>query len=186
MNSEQITHDQLIDIGRKWLIKPYSACAPYGHCGCAVVLSELSANTWMAEIPDIIGFCTRKTILIECKASRADFNADKNKVFRKLPEMALGNQRWYLAPIGIIPAEKVPDKWGLLEVSGGKVQITKRAELQERNYQSEINMLLSTMRRLNIQPDGHVGIKKYDLPEDLGFKPSKKRATFYIGGQDEQ
>jgi len=44
----------------------------------------------------------------------------------------------------------------------------------------------SIVRRLNILPDGHVGIKKYDPPEELGFRPSKKRATFYIGGQDEQ
>jgi hypothetical protein len=45
-------------------------------------------------------------------------------------------------------------------------------------------IFISTMRRLNINPDDHVAIKRYDPPEKLGFKPSKKKATFYVGGED--
>jgi len=184
MNGELITHDELIELGRKWLAKSYAACAPYGHCGCAVILTELCAATRLGEQPDILGFSTKTTILIECKASRADFYADKKKPFREF-EQGIGGQRWYLAPVGIIPIEALPDKWGLLEVTPDrKITVLVHPIIQARDFHSEMNMLISTVRRLNIMPDGHVGIKKYELPEKLGFKPSKKKATFYIGGSD--
>jgi hypothetical protein len=176
-----MTHNELIDIGRRWLIKPYASCAPYGHYGCALVLTELCAGTRYSEQPDILGYSTKATIIIECKTSRSDFYADKNKPFRAFEE-GIGGQRWYLAPKGIIPIEKLPDKWGLLEVtSDKKIHVTRPAELQPRDFHSEMKMLISTIRRLNINPDGHVSISKYELPEKLGFKPSKKKATFYIG-----
>jgi hypothetical protein len=76
------THAELIELGRNWLIKPYASCAPYGHTGCGVILTELCAATAFGEQPDILGFCTKTTILIECKTSRSDFYADKKKPFR--------------------------------------------------------------------------------------------------------
>jgi hypothetical protein len=94
-------------------------------------------------------------------------------------EQGIGGQRWYLAPKGIIPIELLHDKWGLLEVTPEKkLIIAKQAEIQKRDFHSEINMLISTVRRLNIALDDHIAIKKY-IP-DLGFRPSKKKATFYI------
>jgi len=183
-SDEKITHAKLIELGRGWLIKSYAACAPYGHYGCALVLTELCAATALGEQPDVLGYSTKTTILIECKTSRSDFHADKNKPFREF-EQGIGGQRWYLAPKGIIPIEALPDKWGLLEVSPDKkIHVTKHAELQPRDYHSEMIMLISTIRRLNINPDGHVAISKYDPPEKLGFKPSKKKATFYVGADN--
>jgi len=177
-----MTHSELIEIGRNWLIKPYSALAEYGHSGCGVILTEIVANTYGAEQPDVLGFCTKKSILIECKASRNDFLQDKNKVFRKMSDLALGNQRWYLVPKGIIKKEEVPSKWGLLEVDeNNKIKCVVRAELQERNYQSEINILISLVRRLNVLENDHVAIKKYKPFNGIdGKTPSKNRATFYI------
>ena len=178
---EKITHAELIDLGRNWLIKPYAAMADYGHTGCAVVITEISCNTWCGEEPDIIGFTSSRSrsILIECKASRSDFRADKDKPFRQAPEFALGLQRWYLAPVGIIPVDELPDKWGLLEVTEERsVKVVKRAEKQKRNYDSELKILISAMRRLNIQADGHVSIKKYEPLK--GVPPSKNRATFFV------
>jgi len=67
-----------------------------------------------------------------------------------------------------------------LEVTDGKIKVIKRAKVQERNYKSEITVLLSTMKRLNIKSDEHVAIKRYMPTEDLTGKSSKKRATFYI------
>ncbi|MDR2597275.1 MAG: hypothetical protein LBC76_08160 [Treponema sp.] len=184
--SETITHNELIDIGRRWLIKSYAACAPYGHYGCTLVLTELCAGTRYGEQPDVLGYSTKTTILIECKTSRSDFYAEKDKPFRLLEE-GIGGQRWYLAPKGIIPIEALPAKWGLLEVTPDKkIHVSKHAELQPRDFHSEMIMLISTIRRLNINPDGHVAISKYDPPEKLGFKPSKKKATFYISEEEEE
>jgi len=185
---DKFTHDELIELGRGWLMRNYpsgSPYAPYGHYGCGVVLSELCAETKYGEQPDILGYSKNTTILIECKASRSDFYADKNKPFRIFEE-GIGGQRWYLAPKGIIPTEAVPDKWGLLEVwTDKRIHAVKYPKLQPRDFHSEMNMLISTVRRLNISPDGHVAIKRYDPPEKLGFKPSKKKATFYVGGEND-
>lgn len=185
---EKFTHNELIELGRAWCIKPYSACADYGHSGCAVVITEIKANTYAMEEPDVLGFCNKGSILIECKASRADFLKDKEKVFRHpaLKEMALGNQRWYLAPLGIIKPDEVPEDWGLLEVLRNRdILYPKiRAAIQESNKESEINILISVMRRLNAEKDGHIAIMRY--VEDLkGFGgPSKKKATFYINDEE--
>jgi hypothetical protein len=182
---EKITHAELIELGRDWLIKSYSNMAPHGHYGCSVVVTELSTATWSGEIPDVLGFCPYKSILIECKASRSDFNADKNKPFREHPEMGIGLQRWYMAPLGVIPQDKVPEKWGLLEVTDGRsILVTKEAELQERNFDSEIIILLSLMRRLKITPDKHIAIKRYKKLR--GMPESKNRATFFIDQEKEE
>jgi hypothetical protein len=176
---EKITHAELVELGREWLIKFYSNDAPHGHYGCSVVVTELSTATWGGEIPDVLGFCPHKSILIECKASRGDFNADKSKAFREYPEMGIGSQRWYMAPLGVIPKDKVPEKWGLLEVTEGRsVLVTKKAELQERNFDSETMILLSLMRRLKIASDKHIAIKRY---RKINWMPeSKNRTTFFI------
>jgi hypothetical protein len=167
----KITHDELIKIGRDWPIHSR-------YASCSVVLTELCANTKYGEQPDIIGFGKNKSILIECKTSLSDFFADQKKVFRYYEGFGIGRHRWYLAPVGVIPVDKVPEKWGLLEVKpDGKIKVLKFPILQDRDYQSEINMLISTMRRLNILPDDHVSIKKY-TPDLWGT--SKKKATFYI------
>ena len=176
-------HNDLIDIGRKWLMNPYSnGSKDYGHSACSVILSELCAHTRYGEIPDILGFNNNvsRSILIECKISRSDFYADLKKQHRHPAlELGIGSQRWYLAPVGIIPIDKVPEKWGLLEVANNKIQVIKKCLLQERDFQSEINMLVSTMRRLNVLPDDHIGINKYTQLTG-SFSNSKKKATFYI------
>ena len=182
------THNDLIDIGRKWLLKSYcNGSKEYGHSPCSIILNELNANTRFGEQPDILGFnsnCRSRSILIECKISKSDFYADQKKPFRH-PALneGIGSQRWYLAPEGIIPIEKLPEKWGLLEVSNiGKVKVIKKPIIQDRDYESEINMIISTIRRLNILPDNHIAIKRYKpLKNSRGeLLVSKKRAEFYI------
>jgi hypothetical protein len=181
--NEKITHAELVELGRDWLIKSYSNMAPHGHYGCSVVITELSTATWGGEIPDVLGFCPHKSILIECKTSRSDFSADKGKPFREYPEMGIGSQRWYMAPLGVIQQDKIPEKWGLLEVTEERyVLVTKKAELQERNFDSEIIILLSLMRRLKIVPDEYIAIKRYKKLN--GMPESKNRATFYVDQEE--
>jgi hypothetical protein len=120
MTADKITHDELIELGRKWLIKPYNSAASYGHSSCSVILTEICTATRSGEQPDALGFCSDKSILIECKTSRADFLADRNKPFRIVPETGVGCQRWYMAPQGLIKENEVPSKWGLLEVTHSK------------------------------------------------------------------
>jgi hypothetical protein len=194
MYPDKLTHDELVDIGRRWCIQPYANCAEYGHTGCSVVVTEISANTWMMEKPNVLGYSNKDTILIECKVSRSDFLRDKKKVFRLENElgvsgMALGTQRWYLAPSGVISKEDLPEDWGLLEVSPkGKVIPVVRARRTETIFDgrwSERNILLSVLCRLSLkEDDSHVAIRRYSdepmVKVNGQGQVSKKKATFYI------
>jgi hypothetical protein len=116
---------------------------------CPVVIAEL--RTQCTEIPDVLGFHgLGSTVLIECKVSRADFLADKDKWFRAREEKGVGDHRYYAAPAGMLSPEELPDGWGLLEVTGGTVRRVRKAEFMEANKRAEVAMLMSAMRRLEL------------------------------------
>ncbi|BBI90744.1 hypothetical protein [Tenacibaculum phage PTm5] len=52
---------------------------------CGFAFKDL--RTQNREVPDVIGFRSECTFLLEAKASRADFLQDKNKIFRQNPWM---------------------------------------------------------------------------------------------------
>lgn len=86
------------------------------------------------EIPDAIGWRGVWSILVECKASLADFYADGRKQNRRwerwhdrhdgktIPH--IGQERWYLCPAGVIdPARHtMPKGWGLLWATPTRIQ----------------------------------------------------------------
>lgn len=113
---KQWTHRELCDIAVKWLKRPHSQ---KGH-GCNVAVSEV-ASGWNGEIPDAIGFrcCGYRdgSVVVEVKVSRADFLSDKKKPHRKEPEKGMGDWRYFLCPEGVIQADELPEKWGLLYVT---------------------------------------------------------------------
>ena len=57
---DKITHNELVELGRGWLMRSYAASAAHGHPGCAVVLTEICADTWGGEQPDVLGFVQKK------------------------------------------------------------------------------------------------------------------------------
>jgi hypothetical protein len=106
-------HSMLVKKGGAWLRKQ----------GCGVVISEsIQAITLNGERPDVIGWRDSLSILIECKASRADFLQDAKKPFRLNPEEGMGDWRFYLAPQGVIAVEELPPGWGLLIFNGRKIE----------------------------------------------------------------
>lgn len=153
--NEQTMHSLLIEEAAKWLQKK-----------CTVVITDMT--TAAGETPDAIGWKGWTSTLIECKASRADFHADKMKPFRREPERGMGNLRYFCAPQGMLKAEEMPEGWGLLEWTGKKIIETAKANPQQRtglgwqdgrNY--ELELLLSAMRRIgNAAPKG-VSVKCY-------------------------
>ena len=99
-----MTHAQLVSIAVKWL-RSYR---------CGVVLSEQACLS--GEMPDAIGWKRAcHSVLVECKVTRADFLSDRSKPFRHNPEKALGCERFYLTPAGLVRLEELPKGWGLLE-----------------------------------------------------------------------
>lgn len=126
--------------------------------GCTVVFKERVASG--RENPDAIGFKGGHSYLIECKSSRADFFADKNKHFRKNPYQGMGSKRYFMSPVGLLEPSEMPDGWGLLEVyeippmhRNRTVKTAKESKsfgTVERNLIAEIAYLVSAIRRLDI------------------------------------
>jgi len=145
----EMTHAELVAIAGKWLI---------GSRKCGAVLTELV--TLGMETPDAIGFRDGTSTLIECKTSRSDFRADAKKLFRRNPWMGMGTYRFYLCRAGIITAQDLPEKWGLIWImENGKPrqQVGPKGNIwssqqefhfSEKNIQAEQAMLVSALRRL--------------------------------------
>ena len=141
----EMTHNDLVKIGKKWLIKARS---------CSVVLTETQAQS--GEIIDCVGWRRQLSILIECKTSRADFRRDLKKWYRNSGP-GIGQKRYFLAPKGIIPVDEVPVGWGLLEVDNGVVRTIKKQDLlylDERVASAEVPLLVAALRRSQIRSSG--------------------------------
>lgn len=104
------THKQIVDIAFKWIINNGSV---------GVAFKEL--HSLASEIPDVIGFGSWESVLIECKVSRSDFLKDKKKSHRT---KGMGNWRFYCCPKGMIKVNELPQGWGLIYVDdNGKARI---------------------------------------------------------------
>ena len=138
------THRLLCEEGGKWLKRhTQNVIVP----NCNIVAIELFAQI-ETEIPDIIGWTSWCSLLIEVKVQRSDFLRDKKKHFRETITNGVGEFRYYLCPENLILENELPEKWGLLYQKEGKIQIIKKAEKQESNLLAERNMLTSYIRKI--------------------------------------
>jgi hypothetical protein len=139
-----MTHEKMVEKAVAWL---------RGY-GCGVVLSEQSSAN--GETPDAIGWKrTCHSVLVECKISRRDFLADREKPFRLNPEVGMGCERLYLSPTGLIGCDELPAGWGLLELEGkGEVSVVRRSAKDLRGgkgFRYEMNLLLASLRRVEVR-----------------------------------
>jgi len=143
-------HDELVDRACRWL---------KGTCGCTVSAGELRAFTGSGEIPDAIGWRAEYSILVECKTSRSDFFADRDKIFRIESALGVGDYRFYLCPPGVIEPSELPENWGLLYAEESRIRKVvcptgniwtsgeNRRFIHDKNKDAEIAMLVSALRR---------------------------------------
>ncbi|WP_288357089.1 hypothetical protein [uncultured Pseudomonas sp.] len=106
--STGLEHARLVALGAAWLRRQ----------GFPIVATELRCFG-SREQPDVLGFRSHCSTLIEVKTSRGDFLAD-----RKKPERAargLGLYRFYLCPEGLLQVADLPPGWGLLVAIGSRV-----------------------------------------------------------------
>lgn len=144
-----MTHPQLIEIAADWLRRT-----------CSVVVTELATT---GEEPDAIGWHGTHSTLVECKTCAADFRADGAKPFRRSPFMGIGQHRYFLSAPGVIPLAKLPDGWGLLEVSGSRVRVARQSDGFEVNHPQEMRILLSCLRRIGHTAPKGVSIRCYAI-----------------------
>jgi hypothetical protein len=140
-----MTHAQLVRMAEEWLRRYYR---------CGIVLSEQSCAD--GETPDVIGWKKKcRSVLIECKISRADFLADRDKPFRKDPAQGMGCERFYLSPQGLIRVQELPACWGLLEAKGRRISIAARPARQSQRGQPglmrEMDLLLASLSRVEVR-----------------------------------
>lgn len=164
-----MTHDDLVHRAYKWLKSQ----------GCGVAFHDgFIAATTNGEQPDAIGWRDGVSILIECKASRSDFHADKKKWCRQNPDKGMGMWRFYMCPPDVINVPDLPDGWGLLWVMPKMVKRVHgvpgncdwglKPPFVERSHSNEMRMMYSALRRMDIR--GHL----QDIYEGL---PKKSNAA---------
>lgn len=143
IQAKSVTHAKLVSLAVAWL-RRYR---------CGVVLSEQACVS--GEMPDAIGWKKKcHSVLVECKATRSDFLADREKPFRQQPETGVGSERYYLAPRGLIRIDELPGGWGLLEICGRGIETIKRSAKNLRSpigFQYEMNLLLASLRRVEVR-----------------------------------
>jgi len=142
-----MTHRELCILGAKYMknkgIKPLNGKPRY-------VVVELER---VGECPDVFGFGSCNSQLLEIKVSRGDFLADNNKSWRKSPEDGLGQLRAYLCPTNLIKIEELPNCWGLLySDEKGIIRLIKEPEIQKSCALRYLSLAVSIMRRENVKP----------------------------------
>jgi hypothetical protein len=162
-----MTHAQLVLLAEQWLRRRYR---------CGVVLSEQSCAG--GETPDVIGWKGKcRSVLVECKASRADFLADREKPFRKNPAQGMGCERFYLVPEGLLRKDELPKGWGLLEAKGRVVSLALKPQRPSQRAAAglmwEMNLLLASLRRVEVR------IEPQTITDFLKWK---NRLAEYNGG----
>lgn len=153
------THKELVSIAATWLRRK----------NCIPVITEMVTYNTSGEIPDAIGWTSRSSILIECKASRSDFLREREKPFRfDLPEIGVGDFRFYLTNPGVIlSADEIPCGWGVYECDekgklvhrfGARYENAAKIPLTG-NRTNELALLRSYIRRINDCTKGTIDVR---------------------------
>lgn len=133
------SHDELVAAAAAWLRSR----------GCGVA----PGNCWphVGERPDAIGWqADGASVLIECKASREDFAADREKRCRA--GLGMGRQRYYMCRRGMLPPHIIPAGWGLLWVGERGVRTILPAPARDDWDVLGEFLLLVAVQRGNQQP----------------------------------
>lgn len=149
-----MTHAELVTRAVRWLKRTRR---------CPVVVSRSCMAT--IEQPDAIGWGPfGRSILVECKASIADYLRDAKKPWRAHPEMGMGNYRYFMTPPGLLAGRTLPDGWGLVECVGRSVaEVREPVAFIRWNQFEEIHRLVSRLKH---------GPEPWELPPrdcDRGF-----------------
>lgn len=160
--SASTLHARLVTAAAAWLRKQ----------NCSIVLTEMTSAE--SETPDAIGWKGKRSLLLECKASRADFLADRRKFFRTHADYGIGRLRYFCAPKGMLKPAELPENWGLLEWDGDALRAAKQpVPFSKYNSVGEVAMLLSTLRRIGQSAPTGTSIRCY-------VYETKNRATLGV------
>jgi len=116
----KFSHSELVEIAGHIMTLPLSQRG----LGCPYALLEPRTSDVRGEIPDAWCSTSRMplhkpacSVVMECKTSREDFDADFNKIWRKYPPYGMGNIRYFVTPEGVITEDLLPRGWGLITIN---------------------------------------------------------------------
>lgn len=138
-----MTHAELVTIAERWA---------RGAKRCPIVLSDVRCNV-TNEQPDVIGWTNGGfSLLVECKASIADFQRDAKKWHRREPSTGMGCFRWYMAPLDVALEIARPmvtdDRWGVCTPATRGVRVLRGAQqFHDVNARQEMALLVNALRR---------------------------------------
>lgn len=138
-------HYEYIQIVSKWLKKHTYNVKIHN---CPIIATDIVSLNNTGEVPDVIGWSSSQSVLVEVKTSRTDFKKDFKKKFRIDQSKGMGNYRLYCCPENMIDVNELPENWGLLYVVDNKIKLIKFPEYQNANLDTERSLLLSIIRRL--------------------------------------
>lgn len=150
MTNKQLSHNELIELGRDWLLR---------HKSCTIAISEVVS--YAQETPDCFAVDQEGyTYLIEAKTSLSDYRSDKSKTFRILENNGMGDFRYFICCEDIIPLTGLSPGWGLLYVNK-KNKITEIVvpTFKQAAKRKELILIQSVVRRLGIATNGGTKIK---------------------------
>jgi hypothetical protein len=134
-----------------WLSKPFSV----------MVVTELTERSYWSDRLDVVAVMpnTKHIVVVEVKASRADFLRGRDKVekrgktqFEKY--LAFCNQLYIAAPKGMVEKSEVPAGIGLINVyESGKARLSKRAARRDVEPTTYLMVLERVMQKLIVE--GH-------------------------------
>lgn len=104
-----ISHKELVLQADRWLKSQ----------GWTIVIRDcFRAYVDTGEQPDVIAWRNAGCVsaVIECKATRADFLADRNKPFRA--DGGMGDWRFIFCPPEVVSIDEIHTGWGLLHFDG--------------------------------------------------------------------
>jgi hypothetical protein len=127
--------------------------------GWKIVIRDcFRAYTDTGEQPDVIAWRNGVSLLVECKASRSDFLADKSKAFRA--HGGMGDWRFIFCPPGVVDVADLVPGWGLLhstergvrKVHGYPTNMGWHSDKPfDGNKACENQMLVSALRRFAVR-----------------------------------
>jgi hypothetical protein len=138
---KKITHRELCVRGSKWLNKKAGWQLKSQFVCCELVCQGGREN------PDIFGLRPNGNVLIEVKVSRADFRKEFKKQGRINLSHAIGRQRLYMTPKGMLKPDEIPFGWGLIEYDGKNFEIVKDSEKFEEHAETVAHYYHSILRR---------------------------------------
>lgn len=174
------SHSALVAAACKWLKVRHR---------CEVILPEFHTFATEHEKPDVIAWNVTvrdgaRSILVECKTSRADFLADRKKPVRTSPELGMGQCRWFFTPSGLLDPRELPAGWGLAEWDGGPTTRVRHRQppsaFTSYARHHEISLLVQEIRRSDnphATPGGKTMLSKWGPKRFRGEEPSPPKVV---------